>query len=170
MVSFLPLLFAALAGIALVLMLAALWQSVRGVLSHDASHAPALHPQSAAREALLHEKQELLQAIRDVRFEHDLGKLSPAEFERLDAQYRARAREVLQLLDTQLSPYRERARAMLGEGASASPTQAATVSESHVVAKGTCASCQTSNDADALFCKKCGTRLVAELATEVEAS
>src|SRR5687768_16743622 len=121
MAQALPLTLAALAGLSLVLVLTALWQSMRLVLLGGAGStaevtqtADAQKSRVLAREALIREKNTLLQAIRDVRFEHDLGKISDADLERLDAQYRLRARAVLAELDAQIAPYRAQARAMLG--------------------------------------------------------
>jgi len=187
MAQALPLILATLAGFALVIVLTALWQSMRVVLQGSALRPGASAPaatagvQSArtlARNELVREKNTLLQAIRDVRFEHDLGKVSDADLERLDAQYRLRARAVLGELETQLEPYRKKARALLGVGddgvavgavaataAEPPPTAAAPAAEAAKSAPATCPGCSTSNDPDAVFCKKCGARLTAEVAS-----
>lgn len=178
MAQALPLILAALAGLALVSVLTALWQSMRVVLlggaqgggpeptmTHDAQKSRAL-----GREALMREKNTLLQAIRDVRFEHDLGKISDADLERLDAQYRVRARAVLAELDAQLAPYRAQARVLLGVNESneavAAPAVVAPAAKSEApeptAATTTCAGCSTANDPDAIFCKKCGARMARE--------
>jgi hypothetical protein len=165
------LILAALAGLALVSVLTALWQSMRVVLlggaqgggpeptmTHDAQKTRAL-----GREALVREKNTLLQAIRDVRFEHDLGKISDADLERLDAQYRVRARAVLSELDIQLAPYRDQARTLLGiiEAGDASVNVPVPVPDPPAAAPATttCTACSTANDPDAVFCKKCGARM-----------
>ena len=182
MAQALPFILSALAGFALVLVLTALWQSLRVVLLGGAaragSAAPAktggpLNPRTEAREALLREKGTLLQAIRDVRFEHDLGKISDADLERLDAQYRVRARAVLGELDAQIDPYRAKARALLGisDDGSVAPAEPAAAAPEPVsepssdAATSTCAGCSTPNDTDAVFCKKCGARLTTEAAS-----
>jgi hypothetical protein len=171
MASVLPIFFVIAAGVFLSLVLLALWQSLRVLLLGRPAVQFASAPRDAKRDALLREKQELLTAIRDVRFEHDLGKVSDADFERLEQRYRARARDVLRELEEQIAPYREQARALLpraiGEPASDSapaprggasdnapaPRSAATIA---------CAQCGTGNDSDAVFCKKCGARLRSE--------
>jgi hypothetical protein len=179
MAQALPLILAALAGLALVSVLTALWQSMRVVLlggaqntsaeptvTHEAQKSRAL-----AREALVREKNTLLQAIRDVRFEHDLGKISDADLERLDAQYRVRARALLAELDAQLTPYRDRARTLLGLTVTGAPSvnvpapAPAPESSSLSPAASHCASCSTANDPDAVFCKKCGARMASEVAS-----
>jgi len=186
MAQALPLILATLAGLALVLVLTALWQSMRVVLlggsAEDASVratkagvGDAQKSRTAAREALLREKNTLLQAIRDVRFEHDLGKISDADLERLDAQYRVRARSVLAELDAQIAPYRDKARVLLGvtEAGASVPApapepapQAQPVEQAEVKsATAECPGCSTVNDADAVFCKKCGARMANEAAS-----
>lgn len=191
MAQALPLILAALAGLALVLVLSTLWQSMRVVLlgssaeelsarATQAGIGDAQKSRTAAREALLREKNTLLQAIRDVRFEHDLGKISDADLERLDARYRLRARSVLAELDAQIAPYRDKARALLGvteAGASVPVADKAPAAEpapraepvekteSKSTATAQCAGCSTVNDADAVFCKKCGARVASEAAS-----
>jgi hypothetical protein len=176
MAQALPLILAALAGFALVLVLTALWQSMRLVLhggaAQDGTRAVAAtggtpNPRALARAALLREKATLLQAIRDVRFEHDLGKVSDADLERLDAQYRVRARAVLGELDAQLAPYRDKARALLGaseDGAPVAPPVPA-LAPAPKATTVACAACATVNDTDAVFCKKCGARMAGEVAS-----
>lgn len=178
MAQALPLILAALAGFALVLVLTALWQSMRVVLLGQAAqpnaHVTQTHDAQKGRvhvrEALLREKATLLQAIRDVRFEHDLGKISDADLERLDAQYRVRARSVLAELESQIAPYRARARTLLGitdTGEVVSVNAPVPVPDSPVPAPTTvaCAGCATQNDTDAVFCKKCGARMKTEVAS-----
>src|SRR5688500_3783774 len=104
MANALPMVFVVAAGVCLSLVLLWLWHSLRGLLIRD--DAAGTMPHAADRERLLHEKQELLTAIRDVRQEHDLGKVSDADFARLEQGYRGRARDVLRELEEQLGPYR----------------------------------------------------------------
>lgn len=158
--SVLPLLLASLAGFAIVVTLTALWQSVRALLVDGGPQlGTSASPRLAERDALVQQKNALLQAIRDVRFEHELGKVSASDFERLEAQYRARARELLAQLDDQLAPFREEARKRLGASDQAPVSVEATPA---AAIAGMCAKCSTANDADAVFCKKCGAQLTSE--------
>lgn len=50
-------------------------------------------------ENLLFERESLLAALRDIRFDHEMDKLSEDDFSTLDARYRARAVDVLKQLD-----------------------------------------------------------------------
>lgn len=112
----------------------------------------------------MREKQELLGTIRELRSEHELGKVSDADFSQLEQRCRARARDVLRELDAQIEPHRDEARvlieAALGKSAKAASSASATAAASHA-----CPKCSASNDVDAVFCKKCGTRIVPEAAS-----
>lgn len=55
----------------------------------------AVLPHPPDRTRLLDEKDRLIQALRDLRFDFEAGKLSPEDFEREDGRLRARAARVL---------------------------------------------------------------------------
>jgi len=161
MSNVLPILFIILAAIALVLTLLWLWQSVRHAFVHTLPGATSAVV-SPERAALLAEKQALLVALKDLEAERDAGKLSQADFGELNEQYRKRAREVLRSLDAMLAPHREAAKSLLhGSPASAAsaPGSGSHAASSAAPAAVGCTSCGASNDSDAVFCKRCGTRL-----------
>lgn len=166
----LPLTFGILMATAVLLGVYASWQSLRAVFR--AGHIrdlPSIDV-SEARRALEDEKAAVLGNIRDLRFEHEAGKIADDDFEWQDERLRARAREVLRLLDEDLDTFTRRAEQIivdsLGPGAR-SPYRAAVKEsepskgskksepseEAHTVP---CPSCQKENGADAEFCKKCG--------------
>lgn len=163
MASVLPIFFVIAAGLCLSLVLLALWQSLRQLLIGRPATQVTAAPHDPKREGLLREKQELLTAIRDVRFEHELGKVSDADFERLEQRYRARARDVLRELDEQIAPYRDEARSLLQRAIGAQDAQDSEKSKSApapiAASAVACPQCGAGNDSDALFCKKCGARL-----------
>jgi hypothetical protein len=151
---------------------------VRAVSSYDpAREELALGEEIADGEIhdLEQEKKLLLKAIKEIEFDQALGKVDDAEAASAIARYRARALAILQQLD-KLVPvdYRARIEAELakrvGGTASASDAAATKVAEAAAEAvteapaasaadpAGLCA-CGTSNDVDAVFCKKCGARL-----------
>ena len=118
--------------------------------------------------ALSDEKAAVLRSIKDIAYEHALGKLSEGDFARLDQQYRARARAILRAEDQDLGPYRAEAEARIeaaieGGRATAPPDETFAValaqSEREQSAALVCAACGTENDADAIFCKRCASRV-----------
>ena len=105
------------------------------------------------RAALERDKQLTLRALKDLEFDRAMGKLSQRDFDEMGARLRQRAMTLMKQLD---------------EGASYAPViekelQARLKSspkglDDIPVAEPVCA-CGTANDADAVFCKKCGARL-----------
>jgi len=145
-----------LAGGALLGVIAVLWASVR-TLSGEApitlEEAALLGAPSAAEE----QKRAVLQALKDLEYERSVGKVSDADYEELLRRYRAEAKRLLRAVDEDLAPRRARAEAYLAKHLGKASDGVAPVK-----ATGRrCASCQTENDADALFCKKCGASLPA---------
>ena len=174
MEALLPTFFVAAAGLCLVLVLLALWHSLRQVLADDGASSRGVGgaPRttlSGTQAALVHEKDELLAAIRELRFEHELGKVNDADLQRFEQRYRARARDVLRMLDEQLEPHRAQAsklieQALAGEKlpSPATPSSSASAKSDAEPARAACASCGASNEPDAVFCKKCGARVQPE--------
>lgn len=105
--------FGVLCATCLVGALAALWGSLRSAFGGEGGTRIDTRDDTPERAALLDEKTALLRAIKDLQYEHQVGKLDQADFERLDRAYRARAKEVLELLDRDARPYRARAEALL---------------------------------------------------------
>ncbi|MCC6876535.1 MAG: zinc ribbon domain-containing protein [Sandaracinaceae bacterium] len=175
----------ALAGVTLVLALVALWQSLRSLFGAEAASLVTGH---VHRGALEDEKKTLLRAIKDLSLERDLGKISEGDFEKLDQAYRQRAKEVLRLLDEGVEPFVAEASQLVdqamrapkkdakagkkgkkpkreadpsaapGSSARPSPDEEAP-SEEAAKPEVRCPSCGAANDADALHCKSCATRL-----------
>jgi hypothetical protein len=107
--------FATVTGVILLAALAAIFFSVRGALAGPDEAPLELGTDGAERAALLDEKNVLLRALKDIENEHALGKLSDEDRARLEADYRARARDVLARLDRDLGSYLDKARALTGE-------------------------------------------------------
>jgi hypothetical protein len=158
----LPIFFIVLASLALILTLLWLWQSVRLAFIHTLAGPPASGTVSPERAALLAEKQALLLALKDLEAERESGKLSGTDYDDLNDQYRTRARDVLRQLDTLLAPHRDGAKALLAKVAAAPVSVAPPppiAAPAETAAAASCKSCGASNDVDAVFCKRCGTRL-----------
>jgi hypothetical protein len=182
MSAVLPWVLTALTGVVLAAGVVALWQSLRAVFGVASTVEARGTSVSEERTGLLDEKAALLRSIRDLELDRESGKISDADFQRLDTRLRTRAREVLQQLDQEVAPYRPAAEALvaraLGQeapvGTSDAPAPDASESAAApspgeegeapaTAAPVSCPACGAPNDADAVFCKKCGAR-VAEAA------
>jgi len=180
----LPAVFMALAGVTIVLGLAALWQSLRTAFGGGPEAFAGGDVGLPERAALLAEKQTLLRAIKDIAFEKELGKISEEDFVRLDKAYRRRAKRVLHLLDQDIEPFLLKAEAEIADAMSededrgpyrrGGSVKRKKKSKGVAVAKGktkpapkpveepfklVCPVCAMRNDADALHCKDCAARI-----------
>jgi hypothetical protein len=113
-------------------------RAVAGFFTGGAEALP-LPPQ--AREILEREKTLVLRSIKELEFDKAMGKVSEEDYAAILAQLRTRALTLMR--DLEREP--------------AAP-ESQPVADSQAV-RGICASCGTGNDADARFCKSCGTRL-----------
>jgi hypothetical protein len=146
-----------LAGGVLLGVVAILWASVR-TLAGDTpitlEEAMVLGAPSAAEE----QKRAVLQALKDLEYERTMGKIADADYEDLLRRYRAEAKRLLRAVDEDLAPLRARAAAYLNEQLGPQKSRSA----APPTRDRACPSCKADNDADALFCKKCGAKLVAK--------
>ena len=108
------------------------------------------------REALEREKMLVLRSIKELEFDRAMGKLSQKDFDEMSGRLRARALSLMKQLEVGSVGYTPEIERELAARVAAAPP-AVTTRASVALAVG-CV-CGTSNDADALFCKKCGTRL-----------
>lgn len=111
----LPWMFIIVAGAAMLVALGSLWLSLSLGLSDEALGDVRAQLTSDARQALLTEKDALLQELRDIAFEHDAGKLSDQDFEELNKKLRAQARHVLHELDEAAEAFRDEAEALIAK-------------------------------------------------------
>jgi hypothetical protein len=134
---------------------------------------------SHTRAALEREKNLLLRSIKELEFDSAMGKVAAGDYDEMVGRLRSRAVRLLQQLDTAGSGYRELIERELASRlvkAGAAPLAEADESAAESVSEpdqavmrergdvaGKCAACSTSNDADARFCKGCGTKLLALL-------
>ena len=146
------------------------------------SLAPLVHPEEAqtptlvsgrTRAALEREKTLVLRSIKELEFDHAMGKLTKADFDDMSTRLRARAIGLMRQLDAgatyrnQIEREVQQRLKRSGEGATVSvPPVAGTVESAAVAAPDavtstTCPSCAGANDPDARFCKHCGTKLAA---------
>jgi hypothetical protein len=162
-----------LASGALVGAIGLIWASVR-TLSGDAAlpvDLEALALRGHEVDPLAEEKRRVLRALKDVENEHALGKIDDADYEIFVQRYREEAKAVLRQMDERVAPLRGEAERVAQEylrrrGLASEPS-AATGTSTDKAAKTlaepgapsrrrACATCATSNEADATFCKSCG--------------
>jgi len=96
--------------------------------------------QRTARETseLEREKAMVLRSIKELEFDRAMRKISDADFAQLNGSLRARAIALMEALERRSTP-------------AATPAPRPTVK--------ICSKCETTNEADARFCKSCGERL-----------
>jgi hypothetical protein len=113
------------------------------------------------RAALEREKTLLLRSIKELEFDRSMGKLSQKDFDEMAARLRARAVSIMKQLDLGTTGYtgtiEKELRSRLGTPV---PSESRGSERARTpVAGRACSACAVMNDPDALFCKKCGTRL-----------
>lgn len=102
------------------------------------------------RAALERDKMLTLRAIKDLEFDRAMGKLSQKDFDEMSARLRQRALALMKQLD-QDGVYRAVIERELEQRLKGRLKPA--------FARDAACGCGTINDADAVFCKKCGVRL-----------
>ncbi len=115
------------------------------------------------RAALEREKTLVLRAIKELEFDFAMRKMSQADFDEMSGRLRRRAIGLIQQLDAN-SGYREqieRELAALVATTTPMPSPQAPSPKTQDPRPKTlaCSACGTHNDADARFCKQCGTSL-----------
>jgi hypothetical protein len=141
--------------------IAFLWASVR-TLSGDAPLPvgfETLTSRGHGVDALAEEKHRLLRALKDLESEHEIGKIDDADYHELSARYREEAKSVIREMDVEVAPFREQAEQLAreylkkrGMGSEDAPARPTVPKAERIV----CKTCGVSNEADAAFCKKCG--------------
>jgi hypothetical protein len=146
------------------------WSSLQGLAGETPltlDEALSLGAPSAEEE----QKQAVLRALKDLEYERSVGKISEDDYRELSQRYRAEAKALLLLVDRDLAPSLNKAEALLADRlgrlpATTSPQAAtsteATPASAEPASDTECSKCQTRNDRDARFCKKCGHPLAEE--------
>ncbi|WP_437599114.1 hypothetical protein [Sorangium sp. So ce590] len=101
-----------LAGGALVAVIAIFWASLRVLLGETPLSGADAYAIGAPR-AEEEQKQAVLRALKDLEFERSVGKISDEDYAELVAKYRAEAKRLLRVLDTDAQPRREQVAALV---------------------------------------------------------
>jgi hypothetical protein len=112
-----------------------------------------------ARAALQREKLLVMRSIKELEFDRSMGKMSQADFDEMAGRLRARALLLIKQLDDDGSGYRSMIEREISERLAANTAAPAAVESAAPAASTSACACGTPNDADAVFCKKCGRRL-----------
>lgn len=179
----------AVCGGVLVYALRSLFALVRALMRPDELAQAGRGAGRFSRIELREEKRRLLRAIKELEFDHGMGKLSQEDFDAVIGTYRVRAIEVMRALDGEAELHPELQRLLAGlklSSAESEPSVSAPPnsippaapspedSSSEAPASGSpepadsgvndrtsriCAACSGHNDKDARFCKYCGAAL-----------
>jgi hypothetical protein len=90
-----------------------LWAALRSLFGGKGDTQVTESVAMRKRHELLDEKETALKSLKDLEFEHEVGKLSDEDFGRLQAEFRARAKHVLRELDEDLREHRAKAEQVL---------------------------------------------------------
>jgi hypothetical protein len=130
-------------------------RTVRPLVTSHQDRTPMFGARTRA--ALEREKMLALRAIKELEFDRAMGKVSDEDFREMSGRLRARASRLLRQLEASAG-YRERVELDLMKRLGEKATTAAEPIAAEPTARA-CANCSTANDADAHFCKACGTKL-----------
>jgi hypothetical protein len=111
---------------------------------------------SRSRAAVEREKTLVLRSIKELEFDRAMGKVSDVDFEEMGQRLRARAIRLMKQLDVEAVDFLAVIERELHQRLGRSPEPAAASAGGPQLP---CGNCQTSNDADARFCKACGAAL-----------
>jgi hypothetical protein len=159
-----------LAGGALFGTIAFFWASLR-TLGGEAPLAEGFEQMTfrsiKAPDSPIERKNAALRGLKDLEFEHNLGKIDDEDYAELSARYREQAKAILREIDLDASPRRARAeeiaKSFLAKRGFAADDDAAppapSARETPSTPRLACPECKVSNERDAVYCKKCGARL-----------
>ena len=163
-----PLVMLGLGGMTLVLAALALYRVVDPLFRTGDRVVVSAQAPIRLRE-LERDKQIVLKAIREVELDYQMRKIAESDYREMLQRYRTRAMRIIRELDagdnyralieeelkTRLSAMGSALATTREAAAKEAPAAAAPAAPATVA----CRSCQTVNEPDALFCKKCGTKM-----------
>ena len=131
-----------------------LYRMLAPLVSEESSSAVA-SISDRVRNALEREKSLTLRSIKELEFDRAMGKVSEKDFDEMAGRLRARALALMRELDQGASTYRAAIEQELNQRLSRKGAASA------APANLRCEACDAANDLDAVFCKKCGSKVAA---------
>jgi hypothetical protein len=143
----------------------AAWRLLHPLLSSEEDRTAMIGQRTRA--ALEREKMLALRAIKELDFDHAMGKLSESDWKEMSGRLRARATRLIRQLDMG-SGYRAQIERDLAKRLESFDTQMKDprADEAPGQAAGAaavgrvCTACSSANDSDARFCKNCGQKML----------
>jgi ribosomal protein L40E len=137
---------------------------LRPLVATDLEPPPTIGGRTRA--ALEREKTLVLRSIKELEFDHAMGKVAKADFDEMSSRLRQRALGLMKQLDAG-GGYREQIakeveKRLEGDGSCRrrdDEADAEATAEAVALQTNVCRSCETVNDQDAKFCKSCGAKL-----------
>lgn len=174
-----------MAGGLIVIFLVIGYMAIDSLLAENVDLGTVADIQESELLDLEREKTVILQSIRDLENERDLGKISPDDFVSLDAFFRKRAIGVMKKIERDLSSWRKRAEGLVADrlqhvadkvarGGVRAPQAEVALAAPEVTAPAvpsvrTCYGCEAPVDEDSNFCKKCGAQVTCTCGVPLDA-
>lgn len=167
-----PLVMLGIGGVTLALAGLAAWRTLNPLVDPAAVERMTAPTEPGRIRDLQREKVSVLKAIKEVEADFQMRKISESDYEEMTQRYRNRALRIIRELEAGddvrgLIELELKARLAKDDPASISASKSAPASRAPSAASveapaavRSCAGCGTGNDADAEFCKKCGTKLL----------
>lgn len=150
--------------IAIAVMIVAAFAVVAYPLLNNTRETGSLNPGriDPALESLVVQRDATYAAIKDLEFDHAMGKLSDGDFKSMRAKYEAKAASILQELDNSEASHQRKRPAANADAIEREVQTLRQRSQNPARASGSaqsCPKCGTPHTASDAFCSKCGTSL-----------
>src|SRR4051794_20924700 len=113
MQAFLPSAFIVLSIGGLLFAVSFVWASLRSLFGGSTESHVSESTAMRSRHELLDEKEAAIKSLKDLEFEHEVGKLSDDDFQKLQVETRMRAKRILKQLDDDVRTHRPKAERLL---------------------------------------------------------
>jgi hypothetical protein len=153
-----PLVMVALGGMTLAFTARALLRVLDPLTRLDAGARTTTEQEPRRARELEREKQLVLKAIKEVELDYQMKKVAEADYKEMVERYRTRALRLMREIEAG-DDFRALIERELKMRLDLPAVEAPKPAAPEPATPRACPDCQTSNDADAQFCKKCGNKL-----------